>query len=80
MNPWRYDPELGTDTCSELTFEAQEEVAYQGRTFFPGGEITVRLPRPIDRATLDDMAGEGGPWGWGGYTNDQLDALIAGQF
>jgi hypothetical protein len=77
-NAWRFNEEQGTEVCQRLAFTAERAAAYRGREYQVGDEVVIDLPRPIDRATLDDMAGEGGPWGWGGYTNDQLEVLEAG--
>jgi hypothetical protein len=80
MTNWRYDENAGTDLATEITFAVERAAEYGGRAYSEGDELTINLPREIDRATLDDMAGEGGPFGWGGYTAEQLAALEAGRF
>lgn len=77
---WRYDEDLGTDVATEITFTAQRRAVLHGRTYRPEEDVTITLPKPIDRGTLAGMAGQGGPWGWGGYTGAQLKALEAGEF
>ena len=77
---WRYDESAGTDLADELTFSVERDAEYAGRAYREGDELSITLPRPIDRAALDDMAGKGGPFGWGGYTAAQLADLEAGRF
>lgn len=76
---FRYNEDTGTEETSEITFTAQRPTEFAGVSYAEGRDITISLPRPINRATLDDMAGEGGPWGWG-YTSNQLEDLAAGKF
>jgi hypothetical protein len=80
MSNWRHDENAGTDLASAITFSVERDAEYAGVAYRMGDELTINLPREIDRATLDNMAGEGGPFGWGGYTAEQLAALEAGRF
>ena len=49
-----------------VTFEAVEPARLAGYDFEPGEVIEVTFPDGVD---LEDGMGEGGPWGWGGFTS-----------
>jgi len=72
-----YDrPTLGPGPLHEagevLLFTAQKPCRIFGHRFSQGDEALVRLDRNWDE---DSDMGEGGPWGWGGYTTATLKRI-----
>jgi hypothetical protein len=49
-----------------LSFIAQRPAQVFGRRYKAGKEVLIELTQDWDE---EDGLGEGGPWGWGGYTS-----------
>ena len=58
-----------------FTNETALSIRAFGRTFRPGDALEVVLSRDWDER--EEGVGEGGPWGWGGYTTAFIKTLGA---
>ena len=52
--------------------ESNRTVQFRGRKYFPGNTVQICLTRDWNE---DEGIGEGGPWGWGGYTTALLRSI-----
>lgn len=57
----------------EVTFTAQRPVIVRGHKYETGAEWTFRLAQDWNE---EDGLGEGGAWGYGGYSTARLMSLI----
>ena len=55
----------------EVTFTAQRTCQFRGNRYHAGDEMTIELNRDFDAET-DEGYGDGGPWGWAGFTSRRL--------
>ena len=55
-----------------VTFVAQKQTTLYGIKYRAGDEVSVQLDLPWNE---EDGQGEGGPWGWGGYTAATLKRI-----
>ena len=56
----------------ELTCVAFGPATFRGRQYNEGDHLTIELARYWDE---HEGLGEGGPWGWGGYTAELLERI-----
>ncbi len=55
-----------------VVFVAQKPAALHGIKYRAGDEVSIQLTLPWSK---EDGCGEGGPWGWGGYTAATLKRI-----
>jgi len=60
------------ETAELVTFVAQTETEAFGRKFAEGDSVEVLLGQNWNE---DEGLGEGGPWGFGGYTTETLETI-----
>ena len=63
---------MTTEKGDIVTFTAQRPAVVRGVRYRAGQTIYVLLRRDW---TEDEGLGDGGPWGWGGYTSRTVAAL-----
>lgn len=58
----------------QVNFTCQLATEFDGQRYRKGDEIVIILGRDWDE---EEGQGDGGPWGWGGYTSELLADLSA---
>ena len=59
-----------------FTNATNKHVNLRGGRIAPGAHVQITLARDWD---TDEGLGEGGPWGWGGFTSELLESLETGK-
>lgn len=57
----------------KVVFQAQEPAVFAGIHYGRGEELEITLIRDVDFD--EEGIGEGGPWGWGGFTSEFLEEI-----
>ena len=56
----------------EVVIDCERACELNGKRYRKGDQITIVLKRDWDTS---ERCGEGGPWGWGGYTSRYIASL-----
>jgi hypothetical protein len=57
----------------KVVLQAQEPAVFAGVHYAAGEELEITLIHDVNFS--EEGIGEGGPWGWGGFTSDFLEEI-----